>query len=58
MLTQLYCFLSTFRADRKGITALEYALMGALIAVAIVTAATGLGSKISSEFNNIAAKLS
>jgi pilus assembly protein Flp/PilA len=53
MLLRLYCFLATLKADRKGVTALEYALMGALIAVAIVTAVTSLGTKISTEFNTI-----
>ncbi len=54
MLLNLYCFLSTFRADRKGVAALEYALMAALIAVVIVTAVTTLGTNISATFNRIA----
>ena len=53
MLLNLYCFLSTLRADRKGVAALEYALMAALIAVAIVTAVTTLGGKIATTFNTI-----
>ena len=53
MLLNLYCFLSTFRADRKGVAALEYALMAALVAVAIVTAVTTLGGRIATTFNTI-----
>ena len=58
MFLSLYCFLSTFtskfRADRKGVAALEYALMAALIAVVIVTAVTSIGTKMQTTFLNIA----
>lgn len=57
MILNLYCFLSTvgnkLKADRKGVAALEYALMAALIAVVIVSAVTALGGKISNTFANI-----
>ena len=40
MLLNLYCFLSTFgnklKADRKGVAAMEYALMAALIGGVII----------------------
>ncbi len=54
MFLNLYCFLSTLRADRKGVAALEYALMAALIAVVIVTAVTSIGTKMQTTFLNIA----
>ena len=54
MFLNLYCFLSTFRADRKGVAALEYALMAALIAVVIVTAVTSIGTTMKATFLNIA----
>ena len=57
MFLNLYCFLSTFRADRKGVAALEYALMAALIAVVIVSAVTSLGTKLSGVFTNITAAI-
>ena len=53
MLMRIYRFLSTFTADRRGVTALEYALMGALIAVAICATVAGFGTRLSSTFNNI-----
>jgi len=53
MFLRLYCFLSTLKADRKGVTALEYALLGALVAVAIVGTVTTLGTNISGVFKNI-----
>ena len=50
-------FVSRFVKDESGATAIEYGLIAALIAVAIITAATALGTKISTQFDNIAAKL-
>jgi pilus assembly protein Flp/PilA len=39
--------------DEKGATAIEYGLIAALIAVAAVTAMTGLGQTIGNTFNNV-----
>ena len=39
--------------DEKGATAIEYGLIAALIAVAAVTAMTGLGKTIGNTFNNV-----
>lgn len=44
----------TLHRDDRGVTSVEYALMAALIAVAIIVAVTGLGTALSTEFNNIA----
>lgn len=41
--------------DEKGATAIEYGLIAALIAVAAVTAMTGLGDSIGNTFNNVSA---
>ncbi|WP_082767280.1 Flp family type IVb pilin [Bosea sp. PAMC 26642] len=46
-----------FAKDESGATAIEYGLIAALIAVAIITAATQLGTDISSLFTRISAKL-
>ena len=46
-------FLKLIKNDDKGATAIEYGLIAALIAVAAVTAMTGLGSTISNTFNNV-----
>jgi pilus assembly protein Flp/PilA len=46
------------RATREqGATAVEYGLMVALIAVAIIAAVTLLGSKVSAMFDSVAGKL-
>ena len=43
----------TFIADEDGVTALEYGMIAALIAGAIVLAVTQLGGKISEVFDGI-----
>lgn len=47
-------FVSRFIKDESGATAIEYGLIAALIAVAIITAVTLLGSKLSATFTNLA----
>ena len=43
--------------NNKGATAIEYGLIAALIAVAAIGAMQGIGSKLSSTFNNVSNKL-
>jgi pilus assembly protein Flp/PilA len=56
---ELFVSLQTFIAGRqaeieeRGATAVEYALMVGLIAVAIITAVSLLGGKIKTTFNTI-----
>jgi len=50
-------FFLKFASDEKGATAIEYALLIALIAMAIVGAATTIGTKISSTFVTASASL-
>ncbi len=40
--------------DESGVTAVEYALIAALIAVAIIIATTFLGQQIAATFNTVA----
>ncbi len=42
--------------DEKGVTALEYGLIAALIAVAIISGVTTLGGAVGSTFTNIGAQ--
>ncbi|MBK9083599.1 MAG: Flp family type IVb pilin [Rhizobiales bacterium] len=46
-----------FAKDESGATAIEYGLIAALVGVAIITAVTTLGTKLSSTFGNVSAKL-
>ena len=49
--------ISKFSADESGATAIEYALLASLIAVAIITATTTLGNKVAATFDTVSAKL-
>ena len=49
--------IKVFAADDTGATAIEYALIAAGIAVAIVTAVNSLGTTISGKFDEIKGKL-
>jgi pilus assembly protein Flp/PilA len=42
------------RSDARGVTALEYGLIAALIAAVIITAVATLGNDLATTFNNIA----
>ena len=43
--------------NEKGATAIEYGLIAALIAVAAIGAMQGIGTKLSSTFNNVSNQL-
>ncbi|MBA5723928.1 Flp family type IVb pilin [Candidatus Liberibacter sp.] len=46
--------LRDFLKDESGATAIEYGLIAALIAIAIIVGATTLGQSIAAKFNKIA----
>ena len=58
LLVKLAVLRERFSRDREGVTAVEYGLLAALIAVAIVTGATAFGSSLNSFFSGLASKLS
>ena len=43
--------------DRRGVTALEYGLIAAVIGGVVITAATSFGTSLSSAFSSIGTKL-
>jgi pilus assembly protein Flp/PilA len=49
--------LLNFIADEAGATAIEYGLIAAGIAVAIIVAVNGTGSALNSMFNNVSTHL-
>jgi pilus assembly protein Flp/PilA len=57
MLTLIRAALPAFTTDRRAVTAIEYSLIAALIAVVIIGALTQLGSVIGTTFNNVASEL-
>lgn len=50
-------YLANLFRDDAGATAIEYGLIAALIAVAIIGGATTLGGNLSTTFTNVATKL-
>lgn len=57
MLTQYVRTMLALKADKRAVTAIEYALIAALIAVFIIGALSTLGTNISSTFTSVANKL-
>ena len=49
--------VSRFMADESGVTAIEYGLIAALIAIVIVGAVTTVGSSLSGVFSTVATSL-
>ena len=49
--------LKTFIVNESGATAIEYALLSSLIAIALVGALTSLGTRLSSEFTEVSGAL-
>ena len=54
---KFYCKTKSFIADREGATAIEYAVIAGLIAVAIVTTAKALGTDISAVFTKVSTQI-
>ena len=49
--------VNKFLADETGATAIEYGLIAAGIALAIIAVVNGLGSKLNAKFGSISASL-
>jgi pilus assembly protein Flp/PilA len=47
-----------FARNEEGVTAIEYGLLAALVAVVIITAVTSIGTSLQDTFNSVADKLS
>jgi pilus assembly protein Flp/PilA len=57
MKTQLCKSIRNFASRDEGVTAIEYALIAALVAVVIIGGATLLGTNLNTLFENIAGKI-
>lgn len=49
--------IKKFVANESGATAIEYALIASLIAVAIIASITALGTKMQTTFNEVSGNL-
>jgi pilus assembly protein Flp/PilA len=55
--TAMLQVFKNFLADESGATAIEYGLIAAGIALAIITTINGLGTKLNTKFNSINSSL-
>ena len=53
----MFNLMSRFFNDESGVTAIEYGLISALIAVVIINAVTKIGTNLSGTFQTLAAKV-
>jgi len=49
--------MKNFLADERGATAIEYGLIAAGIALAIISVVNGMGSKLNAKFGSISSSL-
>ena len=49
--------IKSFLADTRGATAIEYALMSSLIAMALIASLSALGTQLSNEFPEVSTAL-
>ena len=57
MISYMTSFLSRFAKNEKGATAIEYGLIAALIAVAIITILTTVGTNLTAMFTSVSNEL-
>ena len=57
MLQNLIATCLNLKSDKRAVTAIEYALIAALIAVVIIVAVTSVGSHVATTFNSVANSL-
>jgi pilus assembly protein Flp/PilA len=53
----MFKFIKLIKNDDQGATAIEYGLIAALIAVAIITAVSSVGTSLSTTFDGVATNL-
>lgn len=57
LINKLKVSATRFYGNEEGVTAIEYALIAALVAVVIIGGATLLGTNLNTLFTNIAGKI-
>ncbi|ABF07537.1 pilus assembly protein Flp/PilA [Cupriavidus metallidurans] len=56
-MSSLKIMCDTFRRDTRGVTSIEYALLGALIAMVIIGAVSLLGTNLKALYDMVAAEV-
>jgi len=54
---QIVKFIQAFARDEEGVTAIEYGLIAALIAVGIILSVTAVGDSLCATFNTVSVAL-
>jgi pilus assembly protein Flp/PilA len=57
MVGNIVSVVRALKADNEAVTAIEYALIAALIAVVIIGAVSALGGGVGNTFNSVASEL-
>ena len=57
MLAHLRAYLRGFASDRRGISAVEYGILGAVVVVALVAAGPSLGTAVTAAFTRLTTAL-
>ncbi|MDJ0391283.1 Flp family type IVb pilin [Roseomonas sp. E05] len=57
MMGKALYLLASLKADRKGVTALEYGVIAAVLVVAVAGAATSFGGKITPFFTSVMSQI-
>jgi pilus assembly protein Flp/PilA len=57
MLRRMFALIARLSKDTRGVTAVEYGLIAALIAVVAILAITSVGHNLSTTFNTVATKI-
>ena len=55
--TALALKLAAFDLDRRAVTAIEYGLIAALVAVVIIVAVSTMGTNLTNTFNRVSTEL-
>jgi pilus assembly protein Flp/PilA len=53
----MWCRFQSFLKDQSGATAIEYSLIAAGIALAIISVVNGIGPKLNTKFTSISTQL-
>lgn len=56
-MSKLKSILTSLFNDEEGVTSIEYALLGSLIAVVILSSVLGLGTNLATLFANVATQI-
>jgi pilus assembly protein Flp/PilA len=56
-MTRLFATIRPFRRDVQGVTAIEYALIGLLVAIVIIASVSAIGTNVSGTLTYVAGKI-